>query len=161
MTLKGFVAHARDVVLRSGTTRREASGSPWQLRSASRNHCGRPIVQCRWFQPQLLASSIWLSPLSHQGRYSCVCSQLSDCSDAWRRDMNYCDNSRASCFALAARRKGRMLYLRNDEAMSGLIFPIGTAPPARKIALHIVVLRTMRAARIFQRAGLVPGIIAE
>jgi hypothetical protein len=60
------------------------SGSPWQLRSTNRNHYGRSIVQCRWFQPQLLELSIWLPPLSHQERCSCVCSQRSDCSDAKR-----------------------------------------------------------------------------
>jgi len=94
MQLKRFVANARDAVLRSGTTWREASGSgctaawpvqgsSWQL-SANRNHYRRRIVRCRWFQRQLLALSIWLSPLSHQEQCSCVCSQLSECSDARR-----------------------------------------------------------------------------
>lgn len=53
-------------------------------------HYGRRIVQYRRFQPQLLALSICLSPLSHQERCSCVYSQLSDCSDAMRTvTMNY------------------------------------------------------------------------
>jgi hypothetical protein len=50
-----------------------------------------------------------------------------------------------------------MLYLRNDEAMSGLIFPIGTAPPARKIAQHTVVLRTIASRPSKDRAALAAG----